>query len=119
MDMTSIKIAIVLASIVGSRDVAHNLKAVIEKAKSRHVELDFTDVEFLSRSAAHELLALKDNVAHSFFWKKIVSFVNTSDNVARMFRVVAASRAVPKPREEYSIERADVNFLYKLPSEAN
>jgi len=115
MKETIINISVVLAPILGSRDIAHNLKNLILKAKSRSVELNFKDVEFISRSAAHELLTLKDDLSHRFLRKRKISFVNTSNNVAEMLRMVAASRAVPKPREKYNIEKADANFLYNLP----
>ena len=117
MDKVVINVASVLAPILGSRDVAHSLKALILKARSKSVDLDFKDVEFLSRSAAHELLTLKDELSHSFLRKKIVSFINPRDNVSEMLKIVASSRAVPKPRaQEYRIERGDTNFLYNLPS---
>ena len=112
-----INVASVLARIVASRDTAHSLKSLILKARSKSVDLDFKDVEFLSRSAAHELLTLKDDLSHSFLRKKIVSFINTRDNVSEMLKVVASSRAVPKAAvKEYHIERGDTNLLYNLPA---
>ena len=117
MDKIVINVSEVLAPIVGSRDVVHGLKSLILKARSRSVDLDFRDVEFLSRSAAHELLTLKDDLSHSFLRKKTVSFINTRDNVSDMLKVVASSRAVPKAAlKEYHIERGDTNFLYNLPA---
>jgi hypothetical protein len=117
MKTARIDVSTAIARIVVSRDTIDILKALILKARSKSVDLDFKDVEFLSRSAAHELLTLKDELSHSFLRKKIVSFINPRDNVSEMLKIVASSRAVPKPRaQEYRIERGDTNFLYNLPS---
>lgn len=116
MDRVVIDVSTTLAPIVGSRDIAHSLRSLILKARSKSVDLDFKNVEFLSRSAAHELLTLKDELSHSFLRKKIVNFINTRDNVSKMLKIVASSRAVPKPKEKvFRIERADNNFFYNLP----
>ncbi|MBU4488262.1 MAG: hypothetical protein KKI13_04265 [Candidatus Omnitrophica bacterium] len=115
--MKTVKIAVSkkLAPIVGSRDVAYSLKNLIEKIHARAIDLDFQDVEFVSRSAAHELLVLKEKFNKRLFWKKAINFINTSDNVADMFRTVAANRALPKQKEiELNIQKVDVNYLSKL-----
>jgi anti-anti-sigma regulatory factor len=115
--MTTVKVEVSkkLASIIGSRDVAYSLKSIIEKTHSKTIDLDFHDVEFVSRSAAHELLLLKETLNKRFFRKKVINFVNASDNVSEMFRTVAANRALPKHKElETDIQNVDINYLSKL-----
>lgn len=111
----NIDIAKNLAPIVGSRDVVSSLKKTIEKAHAKAINLDFSAVEFVSRSAAHELLVLKEKLNKSFLRKKVINFINASDNVTEMFRTVAANRALPKSKiEEAEIETIDVSHLSKL-----
>ena len=111
----NIDVAKNLAPIVGSRDVVSSLKTTIEKAYAKAINLDFSAVEFVSRSAAHELLVLKEKLNKSFFKKKVINFINASDNVTEMFRTVAANRALPKSKiEAAEIETIDVSYLSKL-----
>ena len=111
----NIDVAKSLAPIVGSRDVVSNLKKIIEKAHAKAINLDFSAVEFVSRSAAHELLVLKEKLNKSFLRKKAITFINASDNVTEMFRTVAANRALPKSKiEAVEIETIDVSCLSKL-----
>ncbi len=47
--------------------------------------------------------------------QKLINFINASDNVAEMFRTVAANRALPKSKiEAAEIETIDVSYLSKL-----
>lgn len=111
----NIDVAKNLAPIVGSRDVVSSLKTTIEKAYAKAINLDFSAVEFVSRSAAHELLVLKEKLNKSFLRKKVINFINASDNVTEMFRTVAANRALPKSKiEAAEIETIDVSYLSKL-----
>ena len=114
-DKITIDVANTLAPIISSRDVASSLKKLISKSRSRSIDLDFQRVEFVSRSAAHELLLLKDKFTRAIFRRKAINFVNTRDDVANMIRVVAASRAVPKPKEEdLHIEKVSIENLSQL-----
>ena len=92
-----ISIADKVAVIVGSRDIVNSLVDIIKMADSSSVELDFKNVEFLSRSAAHEFLLLKEKFAQQH--NIVLSFTNTPDNIAQMLRIVAANRALPKTKE--------------------
>jgi hypothetical protein len=93
---TSIDVAKLVAPIVGSRDVVDLLRAALKKTHAKSVDLDFCDVEFVSRSAAHELLSMKNELARQLIAKQDVAFVNMRDEVRDMFRVVAANIAAPK-----------------------
>ena len=57
-----INVAKILAPIVGSRDLMSVLAEAINKADAKSVDLDFREVEFVSRSAAHALLLMKEDL---------------------------------------------------------
>lgn len=104
-----IDIAKKIAPILGSRDVIQELDKLIKKAESNLVELDFAKVDFISRSAAHELISLKEKLTRQ---AKTVSFVNTSQNVTKMLRIVAANRALPpKKPTEFKAPMVDIKSL--------
>ena len=120
----SINVAAVVAPVLASRDVISTLKNEIEKSATTQVALDFAAVEFVSRSAAHELLRLKESLAAQEN-QKMVEFMNANDEVAKMLRTVASNRAVPKTKEDtsaiktISIEdletpRSPLSFLRRL-----
>lgn len=98
-DITTINIATRVAPVLASRDVITALKIELEKLAATQVQLDFTQVEFVSRSAAHELLRLKESLAAQSS-KKTVEFINANDEVANMLRTVASNRAIPKAVED-------------------
>src|SRR3989344_7261551 len=100
-DITTINIATRVAPVLASRDVITALKSEIEKLATQQVQLDFAQVEFVSRSAAHELLRLKESLAAQDN-KKTVEFINANDEVANMLRTVASNRAIPKVAEDTS-----------------
>lgn len=103
-----IKIAKFIAPIVSSRDVASNLESAILKAKSEIVDLDFSDVEFVSRSATHALLSIKEDLQRRQTEKKVVSFVNANEEVQEMFRIIAANRAMPKIKPNFEAEKVNI-----------
>ncbi len=92
---TSLNVANLAAPIVGSMDVVSALRAAIAKTRTKSVDLDFKNVEFVSRSAAHEILSMKRDLERMILKKKDVAFINMHDEVRNMFRVVAANIAVP------------------------
>lgn len=107
---TTINIAKLLAVIISSRDVAEILGVEIKKADTKSVVLDFTNIKFISRSAAHSLLLLKDKLKNN----KDVSFANAEKDVSEMLRIVAANRAYPKnEKPEFNPKRIDINSLLK------
>ena len=110
----NIDIAKSLAPIVGSRHVVSVLRQLVVKSRAKSVNFDFSNVEFVSRSAIHELLTLKEKLNKRFLIKKTINFINTSDNVAEMFRTVAANRALPKQKEELEIQTVSIDYLSKL-----
>ncbi len=96
---TIINVAAVVAPVLASRDVISTLKREIEKSVAVQVALDFATVQFVSRSAAHELLRLKESLAAQDN-QKTVEFMNANDEVVQMLRTVASNRAVPKHKDD-------------------
>ncbi|MDD5430904.1 MAG: STAS domain-containing protein [Candidatus Pacebacteria bacterium] len=106
-----IKIAKVLAPILGSRDIIDSLKSRVLESDVKSVVLDFKNVQFASRSAAHELLLIQEEVSQK---NKELSFENTNDDITKMLRIVAANRALPKhEKPHFKPEKIDINSLRK------
>ena len=111
-DSTIINAAELLATIISSRDVADVLETEIKKADSKSVVLDFDNVKFISRSAAHALLLLKDKLKNKFWHKTDMSCINANKDVLEMLRIVAANRAYPKnEKPDFNPEKIDINSL--------
>ena len=107
-----LNIAKLVAPIVGSRDAVRALEKTILKEKAKSIDLDFRDVEFVSRSATHEFLIMKETVMRKVLNKKTVDFINLNQNVKDMFRVTAANRAVPKSaKPEFKAKTISIESL--------
>ncbi|MFH1298754.1 MAG: hypothetical protein ABII07_02910 [Patescibacteria group bacterium] len=103
-----------LAEIINSRDVMDVLEAAVQKTNTELVVLDFTNIKFISRSAAHALLLLKEKFEYKSSNKKIVSFENAIYDVSEMLRIVNANKAYPKEeRVEFNPKRIDIASLFK------
>ncbi|HLC70060.1 MAG TPA: STAS domain-containing protein [Patescibacteria group bacterium] len=111
MDKTAsqLKLAEILAPIISSRDLIESLEKIVLKTDSKAVDLDFTNIEFISRSAAHALLLLKEKLDRKAWNKKDVSFVNANKEVKEMLRVVAANRVMPHEKK-VSLKTKPVNI---------
>ncbi|OGZ18651.1 MAG: hypothetical protein A2Z68_01175 [Candidatus Nealsonbacteria bacterium RBG_13_38_11] len=106
----SINIANLLAPIISSRDIIDILEKSIKKTDSRSVNLDFINVKFISRSAAHALLLMKERLQT----KKELSFINTNEDITNMLRAVAANRIVPKSQKpRFNPEKTNIDSLLK------
>lgn len=107
-------VAAIAAPTVGSRDVADAVRSKISHSRANVIELDFRDVDFISRSAAHALLVLKEDLERKFLSKKIVVFINTNPSVSEMFRIVAANRAVPlRKKMNFMAKETDIDSLMR------
>ena len=93
---TAISLSDFLAPRINSRDVATILKDILLKESSNSLDLDFSNIDFVSRSAAHELLSMKNEFYYSSERRKKIYFINTQEAVSEMLRIVAANRALPK-----------------------
>jgi len=103
-----LKIADLIASIISSRDITDILKVAILKMDSKIVELDFSNVEFISRSAAHALILMKEDLQRKFFNKKKIVFINTNEYVSKMLRMIAANRVAPKSKPDFKAEKVNI-----------
>lgn len=108
----TINIATEIAAVIGSRDLINNLKKVVRKIDANRVYLDFSEVEFVSRSAAHALLLMKEDLKRNFFGKKEIVFINANSDVEKMLRIVAANLALPKKsKTDFKAERINIESL--------
>lgn len=100
---------------LSSRSVIKRLKQEIKNLDSKHVMLDFSQVEFVSRSATHELLLMKEDLRQEDIE---ITFENTSEEVRDTLRIVAANRAVPKQSKEeknkFTPERVEAESLFEI-----
>lgn len=107
-----IDMAAYIAPVIHSRDAIKLVRSAIEETDEASVVLDFVNVEFISRSAAHELLVLKEGVSHDD--KKEITFINTNSSVTNMLRIVAANRAVPKTAKPvFHPKEISIETLYR------
>ena len=93
-----------------SRDVTDTFRKTINQKPSVNlVELDFAEVTFISRSAAHQLLVIKEELRLD---NHEITFTHTNDEVTEMLRIVAANRAIPKKtKPEFKAEKVDIEAL--------
>jgi len=113
-NLTTINVSKLLAPIISSRDIASILEDKIKTTDTESVLLDFTNIKFISRSAAHSLLLLKAKLESKISNRKEISFTNADNDVAEMFRVVAANRALPKKEKpEFNPEKINISSLLK------
>jgi|SRR3989338_742006 len=110
----TIKIAEKIAPIVSSRDIIVKLKNSISKLKAKKVSLDFSNVVFVSRSAAHELLIMKEELERKMVRKKSIIFINTNNDVKEMIRTVASNRAIPeRNKPKFRAEVVNIDTIIK------
>ena len=82
-------IDIVPTKMISSRDIVATFLPIIKKYSKHNIVLNFSKIQFISRSAAHEILRLKSK------YQNIV-LENATSEVAGILRTVAASMALPK-----------------------
>ena len=101
----------VLAPIIASRDSVRRLKVSINQSKVETIEIDFSNVEFISRSATHELLKLRTEYSQNSLHKRVLVYKNMSDNITKMINIVAKNKKVIPT--DSNIEQVDIHFLSK------
>lgn len=84
-----IKVITEIAPTLSSRDSIDIVRKLINTVPEKTVIMDFTGVTFVSRSAAHELIALQKKYSTPWqFWKqRRISFDNLSADVRIMFNI--------------------------------
>lgn len=68
----------------------------IDFSKAKTVEIDFSTIDFVSRSATHQLIKEKERLEKTLPVK--VNFLNLNKKVKEMFEVVSKSIETPKPQ---------------------
>lgn len=112
--ISTINVAQKLSKTLSSRDILEVLVKEIKSVKEKQVNLDFREVELISRSVAHELLKIQVDFERKKIFKKIVNFVNTNEEVSKMLRIVASNLALPNsPKPMVNAEVVDINKLVK------
>ena len=109
----AINVAKVLTPAISSRDLANKLKPFILRADTESVDLDFQEVKFISRSVAHELLTMKEELTS----KKKLVFINLDKDVKEMLRITAANRVAPAhDAPQFNPQRISIDALMKEPA---
>lgn len=112
----SLNVADRIARVISSRDIIQSLDRVIASERSRVIELDFSDVDFVSRSAAHEFLLLRDRMSWPFLRRKKIIFTNLNNEVKMMLRAAEANSTTPPKKDGgYKPQRISID---SLPAEA-
>lgn len=97
-----------IAPILNSRDVIRELFPAARKIKNKSLILDFKNVRFISRSAAHELVTLKERLAKN----RDIDFINLESEVENMIRLIASNRVAPKKKKvDFDVERVSIEAL--------
>jgi len=100
------------SSVVSSRDSVNELFSFLEKLPNHAILLDFSSIIFVSRSAAHELLKMKNQFEYEF--NKIISFVQLNKNIEEMIRLVAANMAIPNRKNQvFNPQKVDFRDLVR------
>ena len=112
-----IRIASEIDSIINTREAALNIKKQIQESACKHIELDFEDVEFISRSFADQMHKEKIELADKGI---LIVMLNASSSIMDMFRAVSNTQnAVNRYRKEipvYKITNMDSlsEYLYSI-----
>lgn len=104
----TIKLAQEIAEIISSRDVVLKVKQQIVASKAERVVLDFSKVEFISRSAAHEFILLSESLVN----QHPVTFIDMNESVRTMLQTVRNHRVAPQKIEVPLLQAVDINVVF-------
>lgn len=102
---------------VSSRAAVINLFAV-DLSDKEPIEVDFNNIEFISRSATHQFIKEKQRLENELKIK--VAFLNQNKEVKTMFDIVNKSIESPQPkvseiyRVRFSSQKEFSNFLLRI-----
>lgn len=100
-----------LGSLLNTREAAINLMEIIAKAESKTVELDFSNVEFMSRSFADQFYKERNSFQEKT--NSIININNANEEIIKILQVVSKTQD-KKEREYISIpvyKFSDKNLL--------
>jgi anti-anti-sigma regulatory factor len=90
MERTVVHLSKVFHSGISARDA---VKKIFEEKHQKNLVLDFSNINFVTRSAADQLLKEKSKSGSS---DTLIRFINVSTPVSRMFNAVEASKKQPR-----------------------
>ena len=79
-----------IASDLALRNTVQSLFDKVNKVEETNIEIDFSNINSMSRSFAHEYLMQKQQCS------KQISEISVAENVEKMFQVVKSSSTKPK-----------------------
>jgi len=106
-DIFNINVLEFTPSIINSRDCIKNLKKEILKAPNNRVILNFGNIKSISRSAAQELISVKDEFNKEWFHKKL-SFSNINREVSKTLKLVNSNNISIFPKTKINHRIADI-----------
>jgi hypothetical protein len=107
-----------IGTMVHTREASSILMKLIEKEPCNYIELDFLNVEYISRSFADQFYIDKVNYAHHLKKNLVVS--NANDEVMHMLHAVAKTQhkkmntAISIPVYKYSSQSQLDDFLLSI-----
>ena len=107
-DIFNINVLEFTPPIINSRDCIKNLKKEILKSPNNKVILNFGNIKSVSRSAAQELMNIKDEFNKEWFHKKILSFSNINKEVSKTFKLVSFNYIPTIPKTKINHKIADI-----------
>jgi len=103
-----LKLAEEIAEIISSRNVIAQIKNRLLSQSEDLCVLDFSSVVFISRSAAHELILLEEDLKSH---KKQIEFVHMNNDVQAMLNTVRQHRIALQKSDFVLPQVMDINFL--------
>lgn len=104
-----------IAPVISSRDIIDTLVKKIEKADAKSIVLDFSNVDFVSRSATHALIKLKElyNKKWNLFNKKKLVFNNINESFDKMLQSVTASKNYMRRKVDFNPQKVTSKSLFE------
>jgi hypothetical protein len=115
---TTISVSELIGTMVHTREASALLMRQIEKELCDYIELDFSNIEYISRSFADQLYFDKLNCAVE--WKKNIIVSNANEAVMQMLNAVAKTQDKKRnsfaniPIYKYSSHSQLDNFLLSI-----
>lgn len=109
--MSKIELKSAIAPTLSSRDIVDVVEKLVDQNDQRRVVIDFSGVTFVSRSAADELLKLRDRYTR-FLSRKKLAFENVPADVAQILTLVKKQQSSTK-RPVRHLESVDIQEFIK------
>ncbi len=107
-----IKLVEAIAPNISSRDAVRLVGELVRRSRARHVILDFSQIKFLSRSAARELLDAKKRLEQRWLRRKEIQFEHMQSEVEQIITAVSRSKQDQRPRKLDDIREISAEELF-------